>query len=60
MDRRDAEKVNTKILRTKPFICSDNCLLLDNGYVILRKEYFQELKMSRELISIDSHITSVN
>ena len=59
MDRRDAEKV-IQNLRTKPFICSDNCLLLDNGYVILRKEYFQELKMSRELISIDSHITSVN
>ena len=59
MDRRDAEKV-IQNLRTKPFICSDNCLLLDNGYAILRKEYFQELKMNRELISIDSHITSVN
>lgn len=59
MDRRDAEKV-IQNLRTKPFICSEDCLLLDNGYVILRKEYFDDLRMSRELISADSSIVSIN
>ena len=59
MDKRDAEKV-IQNLRTKPFICSDDCLLLDNGYVILKKDYFEELKMSRELLSVDSHIVSLN
>lgn len=59
MNKTDAEKVMQN-LKTKPFICSGHCLLLDNGYVILRKEYFEELKMSRELISIDSHIDSRN
>lgn len=43
MDRRDAEKV-IQNLRTKPFICSEDCLLLDNGYVILRKENFDDLR----------------
>lgn len=55
MDRRDAEKV-MQYLRTRPFICSDCCLLLDNGYVILKKDFFEELKMSRELLSVDSHV----
>lgn len=59
MNKRDAEKV-IQNLRTKPFICSDDCLLLDNGYVILRKEYFEELRMSRGLISTDAHISTVN
>lgn len=55
MDRRDAEEV-VRNLKTKPFICSDDCLILDNGYVILRTEYFEALKMSRELITVDSQI----
>ena len=59
MDRRDAEKV-IQNLRTNPFICSDDCLLLDNGYVILRKEYFEELRMSRGLVSADAHIATLN
>ena len=59
MNKRDAEKV-IQNLWTKPFICSDDCILLDNGYVILRKKYFEELRMSRELVSADAHIATVN
>lgn len=59
MDKRDAEKVMQN-LRTKPFICSEDCMLLDNGYVILRKGYFDDLRMSRELIFRDSSIVSIN
>lgn len=43
MDKNDAEKV-IQNLQTKPFICSDDCLLLDNGYVILRKDYFEKIR----------------
>lgn len=35
-------------------------MLLDNGYVILRKGYFDDLRMSRELIFRDSSIVSIN
>lgn len=59
MDKRDAEKVMQN-LRTKPFICSDAFLLLDNGYVILRKEYFEELRKNRGLVSADAHIVTLN
>lgn len=59
MDRRDAEKV-IQNLRTKPFIASEDFILLDNGYVILQKEYFEELRMSRGLVSTDAHILVVN
>lgn len=49
MDRRDAERV-IQNLRTKPFLCSDSCILLDNGYVILQRGHYGELKMSWEVI----------
>lgn len=59
MDRRDAEKV-IQNLRTKPFIASEDFILLDNGYVILREAYFEELRMSRGLVSTDAHILSTS
>lgn len=55
MDRRDAAKVLWN-LQTRPFNCSDDFILLDNGYVILRKEYFEKLRVSRGLVSTDEHI----
>lgn len=45
MNKRDAEQV-VKSLMTETFICADKCLVLSNGYVILRKEYFEKLKGS--------------
>lgn len=43
MDVKDARKV-TENLQKKPFICHDNYMELDNGYVIAKKEYFNELQ----------------
>lgn len=42
MDIKDAHKI-TKSLQTRPFLCSENMIELDNGYVIVKKEYFKEL-----------------
>ncbi len=43
MDIKDAHKV-IENLHTRPFICSENTIELDNGYVIVKKEYFEELE----------------
>lgn len=43
MDIKDAHKV-IENLQTRPFICSENTMELDNGYVIVKKEYFKELE----------------
>lgn len=59
MDRRDAERV-IQSLRTKPFLCSNSSILLDDGYVILRREYYEELRMSRGLISGDANLAQLN
>lgn len=47
MDIKDAHKV-TENLQTRPFICSENTIELYNGYIIAKKEYFQELQEARE------------
>ena len=47
MDIKDAHKV-IENLQTRPYICSENAIELDNGYVIARKEYFKELHEERE------------
>lgn len=47
MDIKDAHKV-TENLQTRPFICSENTIELDNGYIIAKKEHFQELQEARE------------
>lgn len=43
MDIKDAHKV-IENLQTRPYICSNNTMELDNGYVIVKKEYFKELE----------------
>ncbi|MCM1200249.1 MAG: hypothetical protein NC548_31255 [Lachnospiraceae bacterium] len=43
MDIKDAQKVIENIQK-RPFICSENTIELDNGYVIIKKEYFKELQ----------------
>lgn len=43
MDIKDAHKA-IENLQTRPFICSENTIELDNGYVIVKKEYFKELE----------------
>ena len=43
MDIKDARKV-IENLQTRPYICSENTIELDNGYVIAKKEYFKELQ----------------
>ena len=40
---KDAERI-IKNLQTRPYICSDNTIELDNGYVIAKKEYFKNLE----------------
>lgn len=47
MDIKDAHKV-VDSLQTRPFICSENTIELDNGYVIAKKEYFNECREARE------------
>lgn len=42
MNVNDAHKV-VENLKTRPFICSENTIELDNGYVIVKEEYFKEL-----------------
>lgn len=49
MDKRDAERV-VQNLMTKPFICTGSSILLDDGYVILRRGDYEELKMSWEVM----------
>lgn len=39
MDIKDAHKV-VENLQTRPFICSENTIELDNGYVITKKKIF--------------------
>lgn len=36
MDITDAKKV-IENLQARPFICSDDSMVLDNGYVVMRK-----------------------
>lgn len=43
LDIKDANKV-IKNLRTRPYICSDDYIELDNGYIIARRPYFKELE----------------
>lgn len=47
MDIKDTHKV-IENLQTRPYICSENTIELDNGYVIAKKEYFQELQEARK------------
>lgn len=42
MDVNDTHKV-AESLQTRPFICSENTIELDNGYVIVKEEHFNEL-----------------
>lgn len=37
MDITDERKV-IENLQTRPFFCSDDCIELDNGYVIMKKQ----------------------
>lgn len=50
MDIKDANKV-IQNLQTKPYICSENTMELDNGYVIAKKEYFKELKKKADQLT---------
>jgi hypothetical protein len=50
MDIKDAHKV-IENLQTRPYICSENTIELDNGYVIAKKEYFKELQRKAEKTS---------
>jgi len=43
MDIKDVHKVIDN-LQTRMFICSENTMNLDNGYVIVKKEFFEELE----------------
>lgn len=45
MNMGDAERV-IKNLQNRPFICSENEIVLDNGYVILKKEEYERLRKS--------------
>lgn len=47
MDIKDTHKV-IENLQTRPYICSENTIELDNGYVIAKKEYFNECREARE------------
>ncbi len=49
MSIRDAEKVIDN-LNKKPFICSENYIKTDNGYVIVKKEYFEKYQ---ELVEVE-------
>lgn len=42
----DAQKVIKGL--QKPFLCSENAIELENGYVIVKKNYFEELKKLKE------------
>lgn len=43
MDVKDAHKVSDNLF-TKPFICHENYIEVDGGYIITKKEYFEELE----------------
>lgn len=43
MDVNNARKA-VENLKTRPFICSENTIELDSGYVIVKEEYFKELR----------------
>lgn len=47
MDIKDAHKV-IENLQTRPYICSENTIELDNDYVIVKKAYFKECQEARE------------
>lgn len=47
MDIKDAHKV-IENLQTRPYICSENTIELDNDYVIVKKAYFKECREARE------------
>ncbi len=50
MDVKDAHKVIDNLWK-RPFICHENYIELDNGYVIVKKEYFKELQEKAEKTS---------
>ena len=43
MDRRDVEIVVNNLQR-KPFICGNNEIIVSGGYVIIKREEYEELK----------------
>ena len=43
MNRTDAVRV-IKNLQNKPFICGENEILVNGGYVIIRKEQYEMLR----------------
>lgn len=43
MNKKDAERI-VKALTERPFVCSNEWMELDNGYVIVKKEYFKKLE----------------
>lgn len=47
MDTKDAHKI-IEILQTKPYICFENTIELDDGYVIVKREYLNECREARE------------
>ena len=47
MSVKDAYKV-VENLQTRQFICSENTIRLDNGYVIMKENHFKELQGSAE------------
>ena len=43
MNVKDAKNVISN-LQERTFICSENAICLDNGYVIVKESYYDELK----------------
>lgn len=46
MNRTDAVRV-IKNLQNKPFICGENEILVNGGYVIIRKEQYEMLRKEK-------------
>lgn len=47
MDRKDAQKVIDN-LKSKPFICGEDEILVSGGYVIVKKVRYEALKEKAE------------
>ena len=47
MSRKEVEKVIENV-SNKPFICGENEIETDNGYVITTKEHYESLKKKAE------------
>lgn len=43
MNVKDVKRVISN-LQSRPFICGENEIVLDNGYVILKKAYYENMK----------------